>query len=91
MTNQEAIKMLTAKVECMKRETSGTDFDCNFRNCYKCDLNYEQGTIGKQIEALNMAISALESEWEEMIVICDNCGHAIHVKKVVGNVESRNN
>ena len=42
-------------------------------------------------EAMEMASSALESEWEEMIVICDNCGHAIHVKKVVGNVESRNN
>ena len=62
MTNEEAAKMLTAKVECMKREVSGTDFDCNFRNCYKCDLNYEQGTIGEQIEALRMAISALEKQ-----------------------------
>ena len=62
MINQEAIKMLTAKVECMQRETSGTDFDCNFRNCYKCDLNYEQGTIGNQIEALGMAISALQAQ-----------------------------
>lgn len=32
-------------------------------------------------EAMEMAFSALESEWEEMIVICDNCGHAIHVKR----------
>lgn len=51
MDNQEAIKILEAKSKCMKREVSGTDFDCNFLNCYKCDLNYEQGTIGNQIEA----------------------------------------
>ena len=43
------------------------------------------------VEAIDMAIHALESEWEEMIVICDNCGHAIHVKKVVGDVKSRSN
>ena len=35
----------------------------------------------RDIPVLEMAISALQSEWEEMIVICDNCGHAIHVKK----------
>ena len=50
---------------------------------------------GEEIEptrqALRLAIHALESEWEEMIVICDNCGHAIHVKKVVGDVKSRSN
>ena len=58
------------------------------RNDMKLHHDYLSGQYRK---ALNMAISALESEWEEMIVICDNCGHAIHVKTVVGNVESRNN
>lgn len=65
MDNQEAIKILEAKSKCMKREVSGTDFDCNFRNCYKCDLNYEQGTIGNQIEALSMAVSALQTQEEQ--------------------------
>lgn len=59
MNNEEAQKMLLAKVECMKRETSGTDLDCNLRNCDECDLCYEQGTTGDQIEALNMAVKAL--------------------------------
>ena len=62
MAPEEAIRMLEAKSKCMKREVSGTDFDCNFRNCYKCDLNYEQGTIGDQIEVLSVAISALQAQ-----------------------------
>ena len=62
MKNREAIKMLTAKVECIQRETSGTDIDCNLRNCDECELCYEQGTTGEQREALSMAISALQEK-----------------------------
>ena len=62
MTNQEAIQMLTAKVKCMQRETSGTDVDCNSRNCDDCELCYAQGTTGEQGKALNMAISALQAQ-----------------------------
>ena len=65
MTNQEAIQMLTAKVKCMQRETSGTDVDCNSRNCDDCELCYAQGTTGEQREALNMAISALQAQEEK--------------------------
>ena len=60
MTNQESKKMLKAKLECLKRETSGTDIDCNYRNCDECNLCYEQGTMGEQKEALGFAIKALE-------------------------------
>ena len=60
MTNEQAKKMLKAKLECLKRETSGTDFDCNNRNCDECSLCYEQGNMGEQKEALDMAIKALE-------------------------------
>ena len=56
----EATNMLKAKLECLKRETSGTDFDCNNRNCDECSLCYEQGNMGEQKEALDMAIKALE-------------------------------
>lgn len=60
MTDEEAKKMLKAKLECLKRETSGTDIDCNYRNCDECNLCYEQGNMGEQKEALDMAIKALE-------------------------------
>ena len=62
MTNEQAKKMLKAKLECSKRETSGTDFDCNNSNCDECPLCYEQGNMGEQQEALDMAIKALEQE-----------------------------
>ena len=60
MTNEQAMHMLKAKLECLKRETSGTDFDCNNSNCDECSLCYEQGNMGEQKEALDMAIKALE-------------------------------
>ena len=61
MTNEQAVNMLNAKLECLNLETSGTDF-CNHTNCYDCSLSYEQGNIGEQKEALVMAIKALEKE-----------------------------
>lgn len=60
MTNEEAKKMLKAKLECLKNETSGINHDCNMRLCDGCSLNYEQGNMGEQKEALDMAIKALE-------------------------------
>jgi hypothetical protein len=62
MNNQEAIEMLTAKAECIRREASGIDVDCNHRNCDECDLCYKQGTMGDQMEALGVAISALQAQ-----------------------------
>lgn len=62
MTNEQAKKMLKAKLECLKRETSGTDFDCNNSNCDECSLCYEQGNMREQKEALDMAIEALEQQ-----------------------------
>ncbi len=56
--------MLTAKVECMTRDTSGMDEDCNSHNCGECHLCYEQGNMGEQVEYLQMAIKALEEpQW----------------------------
>jgi hypothetical protein len=60
MTPEEAKKMLKAKLECLKNETSGINHDCNMRLCDGCSLNYEQGNMGEQEEALDMAIKALE-------------------------------
>ena len=61
MTNEQAINMLKAKLECSKRATSGTDFDCNNGNCDECSLCYEQGNMLEQKEALDMAIKAMAS------------------------------
>ena len=61
MTNEQAVNMLNAKLECLKIETSGTDF-CNHTNCDDCSLCYEQGNMGEQKEALDMAIKALEKQ-----------------------------
>ena len=85
MTNEQAKKMIKAKLYCLKRETSGTDFDCNNSNCDECSLNYEQGNMGEQKEALDMALKALEqtsktchnvnldyAECDEFV--CSNCG-----------------
>lgn len=62
MTNEVAEKMLEAKLKCLTRETSGTDINCNHRNCDECSLCYEQGNMGEQKEALNMAIKALKQQ-----------------------------
>ena len=62
MTNEQAKKMLKAKLECLKHETSGMYSDCNRCNCDECSLNYEQGNMGEQKEALDMAIKALERQ-----------------------------
>jgi hypothetical protein len=70
MTNQEAIEMLTAKAECIRREASGIDVDCNHRNCDECDLCYKQGTMGDQMEALGVAISALQAQ--DLQPTCNN-------------------
>ena len=62
MTNEKAKNMLVAKLICLTRETSGTDVECNSHNCENCGLNYEQGNMGEQKEALDMAIKAFEQQ-----------------------------
>ena len=43
-------------------------------------INSVSNQLDKDIEAFDMAIKALEGQYSEMLVLCDNCGHAIHVK-----------
>ena len=80
MTNEQAKKMLKAKLECLKRETSVTDFECNHNNCDECSLCYEQGTMGEQKEALDMAIKALEQQ---------PCADAISRQAAIDVIEHR--
>lgn len=62
MTRKEAIEMLKAKLECLTRDVSGRDDDCNRRLCGECHLNYDKGTMGEQKEYLRMSIEALERQ-----------------------------
>lgn len=60
MEDEKVIGMLNAKLECITRDVSGKDDDCNRRLCGACRLNYEKGTMGEQKECLRKAIEALE-------------------------------
>lgn len=80
MTSKEAVEMLKAKLDCMSREFSGRDEDCNSSNCDNCKLNYEQGTVGEQKEALSVAISALQ-EQDSKTRRCATCKHNPPSKK----------
>lgn len=79
MTREEAKKMLKAKLECLKHETSGMYSDCNRRNCDECSLNYEQGNMGEQKEALDMAIKALEQQTCEDTISRKEALDALHM------------
>ena len=61
MINEECIKMLKAKLECMNRQIRGIFEECNSDMCDDCSLNYDQGNMGEQKETLGMAIKALET------------------------------
>lgn len=65
MTRKEAIKMIKAKLECMTRDVSGKDEDCIMRWCDECNLNYDQGNMGQQIDWLKMSLQALENSESE--------------------------
>ena len=57
---EEAQKRLEAMKNCATLEMSGTSEKCNEFSCETCKFNYEQGTLGEQIKALEVAIEGLE-------------------------------
>ena len=59
MTIEKCIAMLTVKIRCMKKVTSGIHMECNNHLCYECYLNYEQGNMGEQKEALAFALTII--------------------------------
>ena len=86
MTREKATNILKAKLECLKRETSGTDFDCNNSNCDECSLCYEQGNMGEQKLALYMAIEALEPKPYEKFESAKD-----HIYKLAGDYKCWDN
>lgn len=60
MTEREAVEKLKAYSKCQSLQVKGIYEDCNNKRCDNCDLCYMQGTTGEHLEALDMAIQALE-------------------------------
>jgi hypothetical protein len=58
----EAKAMMEARLECLSRSVTGTDPACNYEKCMDCEVNYRQGTVGEQIEALTLVIAAIEKQ-----------------------------
>lgn len=55
-------------------------------NSYLITYDYEFKSVesGMSLTGIQQAIDEMptvEPSWDEMLVICDNCGHAIHVKR----------
>lgn len=62
MTESEAKAILEAYMECYRRKNEVVyDYRCD-KDCEACGLNYEQGTVGEQKEAFQIAIKALEKQ-----------------------------
>ena len=38
--------------------------------------------VCKAVASRLKELPSVEPNWNEMLVICDNCGHAIHVKRI---------
>ena len=64
MTKEEAIKRLQARHDCIEKWCHGHYEECNEHLCGTCDLNYDQGTQGEQMESILIAIEALKKEDE---------------------------
>lgn len=62
MTEREAVEKLKAYSKCQSLQVKGIYEDCNNERCDNCDLCYMQGTTGEHLEALDMAIQALDKQ-----------------------------
>lgn len=73
MSNNEAIKMLKARLECV---TNLSGDKCSYSSCADCHLCCEQGSLEEQKEYLDIAIKSLEAwgkvrkEIDDSILIC---------------------
>ena len=77
INRQDAINVLSLGKEILSRVLDDMDVVGTLREKYLWGLELIESYI-KDIEELPPA----HADWEEMVMICDNCGHAIHVKKM---------
>lgn len=69
MTEREAVEKLKAYSKCQSLQVKGIYEDCNNERCDNCDLCYMQGTTGEHLEAIDIAIKALDKQTPKKIVI----------------------
>ena len=80
MTKEEAVVKLKAKLECMTRDVSGTNIDCNKCRCDECKFHYAQGNMGEQIECLRISIETLQNQIpRKMVYESDGYAEGYHV------------
>lgn len=60
MNNSEVLEKLRAYLKCQDNKVKGINAMCTHNMCDNCDLCYMQGTTGEHIEAIEVAIQALE-------------------------------
>ena len=89
MNENEAKDIVRAKLKCMELELLACiEKGCD-RKCDDCDYNYAQGNMGKQKEALSVAIQALEKQIPKkpktddryVMYICPRCNEFIKINK----------
>lgn len=98
MTDSEAIEYLTAYLECESRRSRIES--CN-NNCNECELCYLQGTAKQHLEAIQIAIQALEKQIPKKPIFNHNlsdtlsvfhceCGNTIKVSHDIGIMDNNN-
>lgn len=60
MNNSEVLEKLRAYLKCQDNKVKGINAMCTHNMCDNCDLCYIQGTTSEHIEAIEVAIQALE-------------------------------
>ena len=83
MTNREAIeiiKLAQAQVEWEYPMDYAAAFDMAISALQMQEAKHSTESSSTH-KALDNNLPYAQQDWEEMLVICDNCGHAITVKR----------
>lgn len=84
ISRKAAIDVLSVEKEILSRVLDDMDVVGAEREKYSWGLELIESYIN-DIEELPP-----EPDWEEMLVICDNCGHAIRVKRLERRTDEAN-
>lgn len=76
ISRQAAIDEIEYELEMINSALDSITLDFNARE----RLRQRRGEAREILNSIQQLPSA-QPEWEELLVICDNCGHAIHVKR----------
>lgn len=83
MNNSEVLEKLRAYLKCQDNKVKGINAMCTHNMCDDCDLCYMQGTTGEHIEAIEVAIQALEKlKDNEPCCRCDSKEAKVNKAKV---------